>query len=270
MLVQIYDCLPYARYLQCLVSDFFSSSFRMLSRILRLGVLRSGIGASQSVGTPNTFYSTKERCRPRHITVGSIVILFVAGFCGCVFHVCQKLINDSIIIDNICVILPFPPPLVDHSLLFVSMMSKLDTWTCPILSLFISELEPLWDISGTATPSSYWLSLMLRPTAVGQSVLEQSTHLGLTTKFLLLSDSCRFVDMGCCLWREDGSVVYSCCWSLPAHSFSGPRPVGHRKQTCYCYRGVFASPLHSNSRSTDHHGKCRSSIVMCMYVAGIT
>jgi hypothetical protein len=30
----------------------------------------------------------------------------------------------------------------------------------------------------------------------GQSVLMWSTHLGLTTRFLLLSDSCRFVDMG--------------------------------------------------------------------------
>jgi hypothetical protein len=31
------------------------------------------------------------------------------------------------------------------------------------------------------------------------------------TRFLLLSDSCGFVDMGRCLLREDGSVVYNCC-----------------------------------------------------------
>jgi hypothetical protein len=31
--------------------------------------------------------------------------------------------------------------------------------------------------------------------SVGQSVLEWSTHLGLTTTFLLLWDSCRFVDL---------------------------------------------------------------------------
>jgi hypothetical protein len=28
------------------------------------------------------------------------------------------------------------------------------------------------------------------------------------------------------LWREDGSVVYNCCWSSPAQSSSGPSPVG--------------------------------------------
>jgi hypothetical protein len=32
------------------------------------------------------------------------------------------------------------------------------------------------------------------------------------TRFLLLSDSCRLVDMGRSIWREDGSVVYICCW----------------------------------------------------------
>jgi hypothetical protein len=41
----------------------------------------------------------------------------------------------------------------------------------------------------------------------------------------LLSDSCGFVDVGRSLWREDGSVVYNCCWSSPAQSFSSPSPV---------------------------------------------
>jgi hypothetical protein len=48
----------------------------------------------------------------------------------------------------------------------------------------------------------------------------------LTTRFLLLSDCCGFVDVGRALWREDGSVVYICCWFSPAQSFSGPNPVG--------------------------------------------
>jgi hypothetical protein len=43
--------------------------------------------------------------------------------------------------------------------------------------------------------------------SVGQSVLVSSTHLGLTTRSLLLSDSCGLVDVGRSLWREDGSVV---------------------------------------------------------------
>jgi hypothetical protein len=32
--------------------------------------------------------------------------------------------------------------------------------------------------------------------------------------------------MGRSPWREDGSVVYNCCWPSPAQSFSDPSPVG--------------------------------------------
>jgi hypothetical protein len=62
--------------------------------------------------------------------------------------------------------------------------------------------------------------------SVGQSVLVSSTHLGLKTRFLLLSESCGFVDVGRSLWRENGSAVYNCCWSLTAQSFLGPSPAG--------------------------------------------
>jgi hypothetical protein len=48
-----------------------------------------------------------------------------------------------------------------------------------------------------------------RPAA--QSVLVSSTHLGLKTRFLFLSDSCVFVDMWRPLWRDDASVVWNCC-----------------------------------------------------------
>jgi hypothetical protein len=37
------------------------------------------------------------------------------------------------------------------------------------------------------------------------------------------------------LWREDGSVIYNCCWSSPAHSFSGPSPV-ELATIFYCLR----------------------------------
>jgi hypothetical protein len=70
------------------------------------------------------------------------------------------------------------------------------------------------------------IKFMLRPTAVGQSVLVSSTHLALTTGFLLLSESCGFVDVGRSLWRENESVIYNCCWSSPAQSFLGPIPAG--------------------------------------------
>jgi hypothetical protein len=61
--------------------------------------------------------------------------------------------------------------------------------------------------------------------SVGQSVLVSSTRLGPKTTFLLLSVSCEFVHEGRSLWREDGSVVYNCCWSSPEQSFPGPSPV---------------------------------------------
>jgi hypothetical protein len=34
------------------------------------------------------------------------------------------------------------------------------------------------------------------------------------------------VELGRPLWREDGSVVYNCCWPSPAQSFSSRSPVG--------------------------------------------
>jgi hypothetical protein len=42
------------------------------------------------------------------------------------------------------------------------------------------------------------------------------------------SDSCRFVDVGCPLWREDRSVTYNCCWSSPTQSYLlSVNPNGH-------------------------------------------
>jgi hypothetical protein len=57
--------------------------------------------------------------------------------------------------------------------------------------------------------------------SAGQYVLEQCTHLGLTTRSWLLSDSWGFVNLGRPLWREDGSAVCNCYWSSPAQSPHG-------------------------------------------------
>jgi hypothetical protein len=62
--------------------------------------------------------------------------------------------------------------------------------------------------------------------SVGQSVLVSSTHLRPKTRCVSLSDSCGFVVVGRSLWREDECVVYNCCWSSPAQSFSGPSSAG--------------------------------------------
>jgi hypothetical protein len=51
-------------------------------------------------------------------------------------------------------------------------------------------------------------------------------HVGLATRFLLLSDSWGLVDMGRSLWQDNGSAIYNCCWSSPAHSFFSPSPTG--------------------------------------------
>jgi hypothetical protein len=45
-------------------------------------------------------------------------------------------------------------------------------------------------------------------------------------RFLLLSDSCRCVDVGHSLWKEDGSIVYKCSWFSQTQSFSAPSLTG--------------------------------------------
>jgi hypothetical protein len=55
------------------------------------------------------------------------------------------------------------------------------------------------------------------------------------TRFLLLSDSCGFIDVGRSFWQEDGSVLYNRGWSSLAQSFSGPSPVG-LATIFYCLR----------------------------------
>jgi hypothetical protein len=62
--------------------------------------------------------------------------------------------------------------------------------------------------------------------SVGQSLLALSSRLGPKTTFLLLSDSCGFVDVGRPLRREGVSVIYSCYWASPTQSFTGPSPTG--------------------------------------------
>jgi hypothetical protein len=111
---------------------------------------------------------------------------------------------------------------------------SLVTWT--IVSLTIAKFKLLiFSMFGFAllcTANMFMLMIlcvlcyvMLRPTA-SRPVWVSSTHLGLTTRFLFLSDICGFVDVGCSLWQENRSVVYNCCWSSPAQSFLAPSPVG--------------------------------------------
>jgi hypothetical protein len=86
--------------------------------------------------------------------------------------------------------------------------------------------------------------------SAGQSVLEQSTHLGLTTRSWLLSDTSGFVGLGRSLWREE-SAVCNCCWPLPAQSFSGPSPLGLAAIFC-CLK--FETTLFVDSYDSQGHG----------------
>jgi hypothetical protein len=61
-------------------------------------------------------------------------------------------------------------------------------------------------------------------------------------RFLLSSGNCGFVDVGRPLWREDGSVVYDCCWSSPAQSFFGPAEL-----TTIVYCPLFETPANWGS-----------------------
>jgi hypothetical protein len=66
------------------------------------------------------------------------------------------------------------------------------------------------------------------------------------TRYLSLSDSCEFVDVWRPFLREDVSLVYNCCWSSTAQSFSGPSPLG-LMITFYCLR--FETPPTWRARS---------------------
>jgi hypothetical protein len=62
--------------------------------------------------------------------------------------------------------------------------------------------------------------------SVGQSVLVSSTRLGLRTRFLLLSDTCGFVDVGRPLWQTKRFCRLQLLLVWPAQSFLGPSLAG--------------------------------------------
>jgi hypothetical protein len=67
---------------------------------------------------------------------------------------------------------------------------------------------------------------MIRPTVSRSISLGVKPNLRRKTRLLLLSCRCWFVDVGRPLWREDGSVIYSCYWVSPAQSFLLPSAAG--------------------------------------------
>jgi hypothetical protein len=125
---------------------------------------------------------------------------------------------------------------------FTTPKPQLVTWT--VVGLTIAKFKPLmlhWLLAGVKVK----LKILLWPT-VSQPVSVSSTHLGPKTRYLLLSQSFEFVDEGCCLCRDDGSVVYNCCWHSPAQSFFGPSPA-EPMTIFYCLR--FETPPTWRARS---------------------
>jgi hypothetical protein len=92
-----------------------------------------------------------------------------------------------------------------------------------------------------------WLTVS-RPVYFGVKL-----HLGPKSRYLLLSDSCGFVDVGRSLWRQDGSVVYNCYWPSPAQSFLGPSAVG-LATIFYCLR--FETSIFVASYDSQGYGGC--------------
>jgi hypothetical protein len=60
------------------------------------------------------------------------------------------------------------------------------------------------------------------------------------------------------LRREDGSVIYNCCWLSPAQSFSGPSPVGI--VTIFYYRIFEAFLFVASYDSQGYGGSIRSRL----------
>jgi hypothetical protein len=121
---------------------------------------------------------------------------------------------------------------------FIGVLLQLHAWTNVFSTSTIgrSVIQFRSSLPFSIFPAWVWIWVLYYDRrSVGQSVLEYSTLLCLTTRFLLLSESFEFVDMGRSIWREDGNVIYNCCWSSPAQSFSGPSPVG-LETIFYCLR----------------------------------
>jgi hypothetical protein len=125
------------------------------------------------------------------------------------------------------------------SLFFTDWLST-DNWT--ELNRTTTKLDSILVYGWTPTElliydwTDKWIWVLCHDRrSVGQSISEYSTHMRPKTRFLLLSGSCGFVDVGRSLWRKDGSVVYNWCWSSPAQSYSGPSPVG-LATIFYCLR----------------------------------
>jgi hypothetical protein len=138
--------------------------------------------------------------------------------------------------------------------------------SCCLVVAFNSRHSPRPQLPAANSNSSQWLNrsssltnrlincnkskskLCYDGRSVGKSVLVSSTHLGPKTTFLLVSDSFRFVHVGCRFWWQEGSVIYNCCCPHQ-HSHSQVRIRATLQQVVYC-QSVFlgARPLEDHDQ----------------------
>jgi hypothetical protein len=67
--------------------------------------------------------------------------------------------------------------------------------------------------------------VVLRPTVNRPFCLGVTPPSGVQDQIFVTVRQLRYLNVGYPVWREDGSVVYNCCWSSPAQSFSGTSPA---------------------------------------------
>jgi hypothetical protein len=90
-------------------------------------------------------------------------------------------------------------------------------------------------------PASVRVRVTSRLAVYRKSVLATSPLRLTTNNFIFQLNTCGYSPYVNPLWRDDGSVVYNCCWSSPAKTFSGRSPAG-LTTTFYRLVPVFISP----------------------------
>jgi hypothetical protein len=108
------------------------------------------------------------------------------------------------------------------------MIGFIDTSIINTISYDSSQSMTVYD-SPICWILSLSLSLMLRPTVSRPVCLGVKHPSGAYDQIFINVRQLRVCwceALSLSLWREDWSVVYSCCWCSSGQSFSGPSPVG--------------------------------------------